>query len=206
MLGLNGLLKVMVKPDGRGREAGDHQAAGDDGAAGAGDARLADVGGGEGLVAGRARVALKMPTPPVKRAAGRQDDAGGGVAAGELDGAGIGGGGVAELVLGHDGEAERHAGGGETARHRRQAGIGRRDARVGRQADGGHPEVRGGPGLTTMVLLAPVMLLVTVSVAVMVWLPAVFRLAAKTPLPPVKVVLAGRPACVSLLVKWTVPV
>ena len=59
--------------------------------------------------------------------------------------------------------------------------------------------------LTAMVLLVPVIELVTVSVAVIVWLPAVFRVALKVPAPLVRVLLAGRVAWPSLLVKWTVP-
>ena len=45
--------------------------------------------------------------------------------------------------------------------------------------------------LTVMVLLTPVMLLVAVSVAVSVWLPAVFKVALKVPAPLVNVLLAG---------------
>ena len=51
----------------------------------------------------------------------------------------------------------------------------------------------------------PVMVLVTVSVAVMVWLPEVRRVAVKVPVPLVRVVLAGNTACPSELVKCTVP-
>ena len=47
--------------------------------------------------------------------------------------------------------------------------------------------------------------LVAVSVAVTVWLPAVFRVALKVPTPLVRVELAGSVAWASLLVKWTVP-
>ena len=56
-----------------------------------------------------------------------------------------------------------------------------------------------------MVLLVPVIELVAVSVAVIVWLPAVFSVALKVPVPLVSVLLAGRTAWPSLLVKWTVP-
>ena len=52
----------------------------------------------------------------------------------------------------------------------------------------------------------PVIELVTVSVAVIVWLPAVLSVALKVPVPLVKVLLAGRTAAPSVLVKWTVPV
>ena len=59
--------------------------------------------------------------------------------------------------------------------------------------------------LTAMVLLVPVMLLVTVSVAVIVWLPAVTSVALNVLVPLVSVLLAGKVAWVSLLLKWTVP-
>ncbi len=45
----------------------------------------------------------------------------------------------------------------------------------------------------------------TVSVAVMVWLPTVFSVAGKVPVPFVSVVLAGRTAWLSVLEKCTVP-
>ena len=48
-------------------------------------------------------------------------------------------------------------------------------------------------------------MLVTVSVAVIVWLPAVFSVTLNVPVPLVSVALAGRTAAASLLVKWTVP-
>ena len=44
-----------------------------------------------------------------------------------------------------------------------------------------------------------------VSVAVIVWLPAVFSVTLNVPTPPVNVVLAGSDCRASLLVKWTVP-
>ncbi len=47
---------------------------------------------------------------------------------------------------------------------------------------------------TAMALLVPVMALVTVSVAVIVWLPAVSNVAPKLPVPFVRVLLAGRTA------------
>ena len=56
-----------------------------------------------------------------------------------------------------------------------------------------------------MVPDVPVIDGVTVSVAVMVWLPAVSRVAEKVPVPELSVVLAGRIACGSLLVKAAVP-
>ena len=59
--------------------------------------------------------------------------------------------------------------------------------------------------LTATGVLAPVIELVTVSVAVSVWLPAVLRVALKVPMPFVSVLLAGRTARLSLLVKCTVP-
>ena len=46
--------------------------------------------------------------------------------------------------------------------------------------------------LTVMVLLVPVIDEVTVSVAVIVWLPAVFRVALNVPVPFVRLALAGR--------------
>ena len=55
--------------------------------------------------------------------------------------------------------------------------------------------------LTETVLLVPVRELVTVSVAVSVWLPAVLRVALKEPTPFVSVLLAGRLAAPSVLVK-----
>ena len=54
-------------------------------------------------------------------------------------------------------------------------------------------------------VLLPVIELVAVSVAVIVWLPAVFSVTLKVPVPLVNVALAGRIAALSLLVKWTVP-
>ena len=60
--------------------------------------------------------------------------------------------------------------------------------------------------MTGMGLLAPVRLLVTVSVAERVCVPAVFKVAVKTPTPADKVLLPGSVAAVSLLEKATVPV
>ena len=60
-------------------------------------------------------------------------------------------------------------------------------------------------GLTVMAFVVPVIELVAVSVAVMVWLPAVFSVAEKVPVPAVSVLLAGSEAAASLLVKCTVP-
>ena len=59
--------------------------------------------------------------------------------------------------------------------------------------------------LTVIVLLVPVIEEVTVSVAVIVWLPAVSSVAEKLPVPLVSVASAGNTAAPSLLVKWTVP-
>ena len=62
--------------------------------------------------------------------------------------------------------------------------------------------------LTTIPLVRPVMLLVTVSVAVSDWLPAVLSVAEKVCLPAsllVNLYLAGRTALALLLVNWTVP-
>ena len=66
--------------------------------------------------------------------------------------------------------------------------------------------MRGGAGADDDGAAGAEMLAVSASLAVMVCLPAVLRLATKIPLPPVKVALAGRLAWVSLLEKWTVPV
>src|SRR5437868_3174734 len=54
-----------------------------------------------------------------------------------------------------------------------------------------------------MVLEVPVNVEFDVSVAVMVWLPAVTRVAVKVAVPLVSVALAGRVALPSELVKWT---
>ena len=59
--------------------------------------------------------------------------------------------------------------------------------------------------LTATALLAPVIEMVTVSVAVSAWLPAVLRVALKVPVPFVSVLSLGRTAWPSLLVKCTVP-
>jgi hypothetical protein len=61
------------------------------------------------------------------------------------------------------------------------------------------------PALTTMVPLTPVMLLVTVSVAVIVWPPVVPSVTAKVPVPAVRGESAGSAVWLSELVKWTVP-
>ena len=65
------------------------------------------------------------------------------------------------------------------------------------------------PTLTAIVPLLPVMVpvlpLVLLSVAVRVWFPGVFKVAVKTLRPPLKVLLAGSTAAVSLLAKLTVP-
>ena len=54
-------------------------------------------------------------------------------------------------------------------------------------------------------LLVPVILLETVSVAVMVWLPAVLSVILNVPTPLVSVEVLGSTAWPSLLVKWMVP-
>ena len=72
------------------------------------------------------------------------------------------------------------------------AGAADHEVRCGRRVDGHVP--------------LPVSEPLTVSVAVIVWLPAVFKLTLKEPVPLVKVELAGSAAAASLLVKWTVPV
>ena len=60
-------------------------------------------------------------------------------------------------------------------------------------------------GLTVIGPLAPLILLVAWSVAVSVWLPAVVKVALNAPTPALSVLLAGREAWASLLVKVTVP-
>ena len=60
--------------------------------------------------------------------------------------------------------------------------------------------------LTATRPLVPLMELVTVSVAVMVRLPAVFSVAENVPAPLVSVLSAGSTACASPLVKCTIPV
>ena len=61
------------------------------------------------------------------------------------------------------------------------------------------------PGLTVIAEDDPVIVAVTVSVAVIVWLAAVFSVEAKVPVPWLRVALAGSTACPSVLVKCTVP-
>ncbi len=58
---------------------------------------------------------------------------------------------------------------------------------------------------TAMVLLVPVIEEVVVSVAVIVWLPAVSSVTLKVPTPLVSVASAGKDAAASLLVKCTIP-
>ena len=60
-------------------------------------------------------------------------------------------------------------------------------------------------GLTVIVPDVPVIEEVTVSVAVIVWVPAVFSVTENVPAPLVSVELAGNVATPSLLVKCTVP-
>jgi hypothetical protein len=61
------------------------------------------------------------------------------------------------------------------------------------------------PALTMTVLLVPVIDEVAVSVAVIVWFPAVFNVAENVPVPFVNVESAGNTAAPSLAVKCTVP-
>jgi hypothetical protein len=59
----------------------------------------------------------------------------------------------------------------------------------------GYPEMiklLAAAGLTAIPVCEPVMLLVTVSVAVMDWVPAVFNVALNEPVPLLRVALAGR--------------
>ena len=78
------------------------------------------------------------------------------------------------------------------------------------------PAVRGEPspatvrcvaaaGVTEIAVWLPVIDVVTVSVAVTEREPAVLRVTLKVPTPAVSVALADRTACVSVLVRWTVP-
>ncbi len=60
-------------------------------------------------------------------------------------------------------------------------------------------------GLTVMAPVVPASDEVTVSVAVIVWLPAVLRVAEKLPTPLARVEFAGNAAAASVLVKCTVP-
>ena len=59
--------------------------------------------------------------------------------------------------------------------------------------------------LTRIDFVEPVIEAVTVSVAVTVWLPVVFSVAEKVPVPFVSAEFAGRTAWLSVLVKCTVP-
>ena len=59
--------------------------------------------------------------------------------------------------------------------------------------------------LTMMGLLVPLMPGLLVSVALMVWLPAFRKVALKVPVPPVRPVLSGRLARLSVLEKVTMP-
>ena len=106
---------------------------------------------------GELKVALKTPTPSVSVAlpgSGRPA-----VAAGEMDGACVAGGGVVEGVLGRHREVDGVAGdGGGRGRHR---------------------EMAGGRGADRNAALVPLRLPLAVSVAVNVWLPAVRRAAPK---------------------------
>ena len=66
--------------------------------------------------------------------------------------------------------------------------------------------VVAGPGLTVIELKVKVRETVTVSVAVIVWLPAVFNVTEKFPVPFVNCASFGKFAWISELVKCTVPV
>jgi hypothetical protein len=58
----------------------------------------------------------------------------------------------------------------------------------------------------TSTVAPPAMVFVAVSVAVSVWLPAVFKVALKLPTPALRVVFIGTKAVASVVLKWTVPV
>ena len=60
-------------------------------------------------------------------------------------------------------------------------------------------------GLTLTAPVVRVIAAFTVSVAVIVWLPAAFSVTLNVPTPLVNVLFVGRTAAASLLVKWTVP-
>jgi hypothetical protein len=62
------------------------------------------------------------------------------------------------------------------------------------------------PEITPIAFDVPVIVAVTVSVAVTVWLPTVLNVTEKIPVPLVSVVFAGSTAEGSVLVKCTVPV
>ena len=61
------------------------------------------------------------------------------------------------------------------------------------------------PALTVIAPVDPAIEAVTVSVAVIVWGPVVFSVAASVPVPFVNVLFAGNTAVASLLVNCTVP-
>ena len=148
-----------------------------------GDAAVDRVSRGNFLVAGRFEHGAEDPEAAGQQAVARQG--GLAVAAGEMHRAVVAAGRVVERVLGDDRE-------GETSARRGSAG-------------GENRKMRGRAAVTSIVLLAPVMLLVVVSVAVIVWSPAVFSMPAKKPTPLVKAASLGSPARLSLLVKCTVP-
>ena len=58
---------------------------------------------------------------------------------------------------------------------------------------------------TVMAAVAARMLVESVSETVKVWMPAVFKVMLKTPVPEVSVALAGGVAWPSEMAKWTVP-
>jgi hypothetical protein len=55
-------------------------------------------------------------------------------------------------------------------------------------------EKREGPAATLIELVAPVIIFLTMSVAVMVWLPTVLNVAENVPWPPTSVELTGKAA------------
>ena len=58
--------------------------------------------------------------------------------------------------------------------------------------------------LTVIVVVLPVTVMAAASKTEMVWLPKVFRVALKVPVPPVRVELTGKRALLSVLVKRSV--
>ena len=142
------------------------------------------IGGSQGLNAHCLERHAEIAHAVDQRGVGRQR--GLGVRAGEVHRAGVPGDRVVADIQGRD--REDHC----IARRDRGRAAGDAEVRRHRRA---HGDVRRGRNRAS-----------TVSVAVKVCTPAVFSVALKVPVPLVKVLLAGRTAWASLLVKCTVPV
>jgi hypothetical protein len=134
---------------------------------------LVKVSGGDRLAAGRAQGAGAVGQGTVGRQSGVA------VAAGEVHSAGVVGGRVVELDWSS----------AVTVKLNEVPAVALTEKCVAAAA------------LTAMLLLVPVMLLVKVSVAVIVWLPAVSSVALKVPVPLVRALLAGSVALPSLHVE-----